>query len=96
MQYLLSEAEYQELMSRKEQSIQTKKEELQRICTLAAQHIPVQPYDWVEEPKPWGCILGPADQSPPYCDECPVRGFVQTLTRSLANEVQPKKGMVQV
>lgn len=73
MQILLTEAEYNELKSQKRERISASKAELQRLCTLAAQHIPV-PCDWSEDkaPRPWGCIIGPREQDPGYCDDCPV------------------------
>ena len=73
MQILLTEAEYNELKAQKREQIAASKAELQRLCTLAAQHIPV-PLDFSEvtTPRPWGCILGPREQDPGYCDDCPV------------------------
>ena len=73
MQYILSEAEYQELKRDQATRLRVKQEKLQSICTLAAQHIPVA-HDWSHDktPRPWGCILGPDEQNPGYCDDCPV------------------------
>lgn len=72
MQYLLTEAEYNDLKAKKHQFITSEKEELQKICTLAANHIPVA-HDWSDDktPRPWGCILD-KDTNPGYCDDCPV------------------------
>ena len=75
MQYILTQAEYDEL--RRAQGVITtaKKSELQKLCTDAANHIPIT-RDWApnEPPAPWGCIL---DESSPnhggYCDDCPAK-----------------------
>lgn len=73
MQYLLTEAEYSALKQEQTAKLRTSTEKLQTICTLAAQHIPVA-REWAidKTPTPWGCILGPRQQSPGYCDDCPV------------------------
>lgn len=73
MQYLLSEGEYSELKRDQSDRIQMSKAKLQALCTLAAQYIPV-PHEWSQDktPRPWGCILGPRDQDPVYCDDCPA------------------------
>lgn len=72
MQFLLTEAEYNELKAQKREQVSASKAELQRLCTLAANHIPV-PRDWSQDktPKPWGCILDSATNLG-YCDDCPV------------------------
>lgn len=73
MQYLLSEEEYRALTTAQHKEKLEKTEKLQAICTLAAMHIPVS-REWATDktPAPWGCILGPRQQSPGYCDDCPV------------------------
>lgn len=43
-------------------------EELQKLCTLAANHVPVHP-SWTKEPLIWGCILSDTSEQ---CDECPA------------------------
>lgn len=71
MQYILSELEYRRLKEESKIRLTTKKDELQRLCTLAAKYIPVE-QSWRGEGKwPWGCILDPAS-NPGYCDKCPV------------------------
>lgn len=72
MQYLLSEAEYEDLQKKIREKSESDSASLQRVCTLAAQHVPVAPPEWSSDktPRPWGCILTPS--SPGYCDDCPV------------------------
>ena len=73
MQYILSESEYQALKREQSARITESAENLQAICTLAAMHIPVsREWSMDKTPAPWGCILGPAEQNPHYCDDCPV------------------------
>lgn len=69
MRYLLTEREYQTL--RKKANEHVDQDKLQKLCTLAAEHIPVQ-VDWRldGEPSPWGCILS-EEHDPWHCDECP-------------------------
>jgi hypothetical protein len=74
MQYLLTEQEYKELyakIARAEEEVQAR---LQKVCTLAAKHVPVKhPWDKNVPATPWGCIIGGGGkQGPGYCDECPV------------------------
>lgn len=74
MQYLLTEQEYNAL--RQEQRLQARasQEELQAFCTQAAMHIPVVvEWRYDKTPRPWGCILGPREQDPGYCDRCPAK-----------------------
>ena len=65
MQYLLTQEEYQELqaaaVARSDEVTQT----IQTLCTLAANHIPVDSIGG----KPWGCIL---THKSGVCDQCPV------------------------
>jgi len=73
MKYLLSEQEYKELTSTRRKRLDVLDNELQEFCTKAAMHIPIV-RDWPgcdKTPKPWGCILGPREQHPIYCDDCP-------------------------
>jgi hypothetical protein len=73
MQYILSEAEFTELKQQQVAKLNASTERLQAICTQAAMHIPV-PHEWADDktPRPWGCILGPLEQNPGHCDDCPV------------------------
>lgn len=74
MQYILTQQELDALRSEEKQRTDTRAQELQALCTLAAQHIPVV-VEWSVNPtpRPWGCILGPREQNPGYCDRCPAR-----------------------
>lgn len=74
MQYILTEQEYNALRGEQRQKLEAKQAELQAFCTQAAMHIPVVP-EWSQDktPKPWGCILGPREQNPGYCDDCPAQ-----------------------
>ena len=73
MQFILSEEELDDLKERKRLHEVAQKEELQKLCTLACNHIPViVPWDKEADPKPWGCILSQKQYSDHYCDECPV------------------------
>lgn len=69
MQYLLSKEEYDQITCTDKKKIVIDRAELQKLCTLAAQHVPVD-RDWdINDKSPWGCITG--DKNPGYCDECP-------------------------
>lgn len=83
MQYILTEKEYNDLLNKgkKREDINTK--ELQELCTLAAEHVPVK-WGWGEkpDPKPWGCIIPLIEEAERegeciddlwYCDKCPAQ-----------------------
>jgi hypothetical protein len=74
MQYLLTQQEYEALHREKRLRTDGQTAELQKLCTLAAQHIPIV-VEWSSDktPQPWGCILGPREQHPGYCDKCPAQ-----------------------
>ena len=74
MQYLLTQQEYDALHREKRLRTDAQTAELQKLCTLAAQHIPIV-LEWRRDkpPSPWGCILGPREQNPGYCDDCPSK-----------------------
>lgn len=74
MQYLLTQQEYDALYREKRLRTDGEKAKLQELCTLAALHIPVV-VEWRHDktPRPWGCILGPREQDPGYCDKCPAQ-----------------------
>lgn len=71
MQYLLDQNEMSMLQKRAmhgDRSPST--EDLQKLCSLAADHAPCD-RDWDQNDKsPWGCILTKGDTG--YCDDCPV------------------------
>ena len=73
MQYILTEAEYKELQNATAAQLELNLKELQELCTSAAMHVPIK-RDWApKDTTPWGCVLGPIDQHPGYCDECPAQ-----------------------
>ena len=70
MQYILTQAEYDEL-----RRAQDNKAELQKLCTDAANHIPIT---WQcapnKPPAPWGCCIDKSSQNyGGYCDDCPAQ-----------------------
>ncbi|MFN4121309.1 hypothetical protein [Acidovorax sp.] len=75
MQYILTQEEYDALRRDQGVRVTNRKAELQKLCTDAANHIPIV-RDWApnEPPAPWGCIL---DEGSPnyrgYCDDCPAK-----------------------
>ena len=75
MQYILTQAEYDDLCRAQFRLTTARESELQRLCTDAANHIPITRGWAPNDPSaPWGCIL---DESSPnhcgYCDDCPAR-----------------------
>lgn len=74
MQYLLTEEEYKELTNINKRRTEITKDQLQDLCTRIAKYEPIT-VPWRRndaQPEPWGCILD-EEESPGYCDECPVR-----------------------
>lgn len=71
MQYTLTQEEFDNLRYRREAAEQERRDQLQRLCSLVADHMPVT-VDWMPEPVVWGCILTRKDRSG-YCDCCPVQ-----------------------
>ena len=67
MQHLLTEEEY------KDTQLQT--EQLQIICTMVANIVPVQraPKGIGRVGEPWGCIHTAADREGWFCDGCVAR-----------------------
>lgn len=72
MQYVLTQAEYDELRTKQKLDLKLKKDQLQQLCTQIADTMPVT-VSWFYEgkPTPWGCMLTAQEQW--YCDECPVQ-----------------------
>jgi len=69
MQYLLTEEEFNNLTKKATEAEDLpNKKDLQELCTLAANSIPLKS-GWMKG-KVWGCILTRSDW---YCDECPAR-----------------------
>ena len=68
MQILLTEDEYKRLLEKAEAVSRKHREDLQKACTLAADHAP--PGKGLENfGKTWGCILS---KRASHCDGCPV------------------------
>jgi hypothetical protein len=89
MQYILTQEEYDSLSKKKLDLASRHIANLQRACTLAADHVPVM-WGWggewdaefkkrlPEVAKPWGCMItkeanSEYGDSEWYCDECPVQ-----------------------
>ncbi len=66
---LWTDEEYKALQAAHDQHVAVLNEQLQRVCTLAATHVPVK-FWGRSEAAVWGCIL--TKQNMGYCDECPV------------------------
>lgn len=75
MQYILSEEEYQDLVEAKKKAEEAVRDRLQKVCTMAADQIPIKVYWNKKEKEPWGCIhtREMEDGYEWYCDNCPVR-----------------------
>jgi hypothetical protein len=73
VQYILSKEEYDNLIKAREKFGRVTPEQLQELCILAAEHVPVYRYWDKENGSPWGCILSKEGKNPGYCDECPSR-----------------------
>jgi len=76
MQYILNEAEYQEILelrSRTQSRLgRLSEKKLGELCVQIATTMPVK-WSWgpgKDKPMPWGCITVNEDW---HCDECPVR-----------------------
>lgn len=75
MQYILTQAEYDDLCRAQFMLTTARESELQRLCTDAANHIPITRGWAPNDPSaPWGCILDESSQNHGgYCDDCPAR-----------------------
>jgi hypothetical protein len=72
MQYLLNEAEFQELQKRAKSrdDLGFTLGELQTFCSMVADKLPIH-HSWnPDEKSPWGCILTSKNE---YCDACPCK-----------------------
>lgn len=72
MQYILTQAEYDELRAKHKLNLDMQRDQLQKLCTWAADNMPVS-VSWIDDgkPHPWGCMLTTSFDH--YCDECPVQ-----------------------
>lgn len=74
MQYILTEEEYKKLAAIDRTKVIMDKSELQKLCTLAANNIPLN-RDWDKGDKsPGGCILDETNASI-VCDDCLVINY---------------------
>lgn len=80
MQYILSETEYHDLLTKKEAVIKLETEKLQALCTKIACTMPSY-VNYKKEIVPWGCILD-KDSGMPYCDHCPVKSICPCPNKS--------------
>ena len=71
MQYVLTEEEYKELVDAKKKALKDVENTLQKLCTIAADNLPVKVY-WSKEMEPWKCIHSVKEHEW-YCDNCPVQ-----------------------
>lgn len=73
MQYLLSQEEMDALKVRAMRGDEAPtKDQLQKLCTLVADHAPAHRGWYEKNTSPWGCIL--TEEGHHYCDDCPASG----------------------
>ena len=74
MMYILTEEEYKQLKTKKDQLENISKKKLQELCTKIADTMPVNRRWDPKNVSPWGCILNNAEGGGGfgYCDNCPV------------------------
>ena len=71
MQFLLSQEEFDELKARKAADDKATKETLQKLCTMVADHMPIDIPSWPGWKRgPWKCVINSKNEH--YCDHCPV------------------------
>lgn len=76
MQYILTDIEYNELLSNKKETLKLGKKELQKLCTKIANEMPIAiPWDKNAPKEPWKCRLGHTSDNDWYCDHCPVQSI---------------------
>mgnify|MGYP003410266197 CR=1 FL=1 len=72
MQYILTQAELDDLKSRKKVLGDADEKTLQELCTKIANEMPIK--FWGREvAETWNCIL--TEEFEHYCDECPVQSI---------------------
>jgi hypothetical protein len=77
MQYILTQDEYNTLLTKQKLEIKLQKEKLQQLCTKIANTMPVE-RSWDDNDRsPWGCILTINKESYDewFCDDCPVQSI---------------------
>lgn len=75
MQYLLTPREYKMLKTGSMHRTLKEVEALQRLCTLAANYVPIV------SGRPVGCILTNTDRES-FCDNCPAADVCPCETKS--------------
>ena len=77
MQYILTEKEYNDLVSKKEKAISLDEKKLLKLCVKIANEMPIK-VSWKKAGEPWGCSVLDAEQDDDdyhdeqICDLCPV------------------------
>lgn len=69
MQFILTAEEYQALTALRDLKISTNKAELQEVCSMVADHVPLSRSWDAANTSPWGCVITVAD-SDHVCDHC--------------------------
>jgi hypothetical protein len=82
VQYLLSREEYKSLVDAKHILAAEMKDTLQKLCTMVADHMPLEEPNWQGVKRPWGCILSTKVEH--YCDECPVEEICPCLCKQFS------------
>ena len=70
MQYILTQEEYDNLLNKGKEREQMNNDDLQKLCTMVADHMPIRFNDG-EPMKPWGCGINKGFIW--ICDGCPVK-----------------------
>jgi hypothetical protein len=71
MQYILSEEEYNNLITNANIRKKEDQDIINKLCQMVADYKPVKVF-WSEELEPWGCWHS-RTESEWYCDGCPVK-----------------------
>lgn len=71
MQHVLTQEELDALVQAKEIAAKEQKDMIQRLCTMVADHMPLETPNWEGKKLPWTCILSVKGEH--YCDGCPVQ-----------------------
>ena len=70
MQFILSQEEYDALKAKRAAEDKAAKDTLQKLCTMVADHMPLEEPNWEGKRIPWRCILSCEGEH--FCDHCPV------------------------
>jgi hypothetical protein len=72
MQYILSEEEYNNLITNANIRKKEDQDIINKLCQMVADYKPVKVYWNKESLEPWGCWHS-REEHEWYCDECPVK-----------------------